>query len=445
MILLLQYLSNVSKKVHPYELKDFSMRILPLLCFAVLSPLAFAANLSAPIDMEGTAVLPKGIRNIRLKGVGTDIEQKYNNRGSVVGLGDDMNSPLTLQRAYDGNSDDQKASDTKALAQNNGLADSDSLGTTTGAVTAAASITVPVFAYGVSDKWTTAFALPIVRVQSKVATGFVADSSLRELRQYLIDQGRDDLLVEFDNKTQNPILYKVQEYNYDPMTNSEATKLGDLKWVNKLRVYDNHGLSVALKGEMVIPTGEEKNINKVVDVPSGDGQWDLGAGVNLEYQMGDLTWANAVSYTWQTPYRLGVGGELQDQLEVRVPRFEYSSLSPDKEIVKRDLGDQIFAQTGLKLDFFHGFSVLTAYSFQYKERDTYKGAMYSEGRYELLGKNSRQRMQSVTLGGGYSTIPLFKEKKFAVPLQANVTWARPIEGKNVNKDAVAQGELVLFF
>ncbi|MBT3983265.1 MAG: hypothetical protein HOE90_18065 [Bacteriovoracaceae bacterium] len=411
----------------------------------ILSSSILAGNLTAPIDMESAAVLPKGIRNVRVKGVGTKIGDKFDNDGNSVPIGNDMNSVITVERIYEGETDDVKASKTMTIATLEGIGHSDSLGNSTGMVNVGASVTVPVFAYGMSKKWTAAIAVPVTRVDQKVATGVEAGDALKKLQDAVRAQGTVEDYETFMRKTSNPIAEKAAEYGYNPITNRTETKLGDIKLVNKHQLLKRSALTMTLRNDIVLPTGKEKNIDEVVDIPAGDGQWDIGLGVIAEYKLSDFTFSGAVNYIWQTPYRLGVGGEFKDRSLMRVPRNSYSSLSPDKDMVQRDLGDQFMTQVGGKFEFFTGFHILSAYTFQYKERDKYEGSLYSDARYYYMGKNSRQKMHAVTMGAGFSTIPLFKQKKFKVPLQANLTYALPVNGKSVSDAGVAQGELVLFF
>ena len=62
-----------------------------------------------------------------------------------------------------------------------------------------------------------------------------------------------------------------------------------------------------------------------------------------------------------------------------------------------------------------------------------------------LGQAPEQSMQSLLLQVDFSTIPLFKEKKFPVPLKLTLNHALVVGGKNVSKDPRSSLDFALFF
>ena len=77
--------------------------------------------------------------------------------------------------------------------------------------------------------------------------------------------------------------------------------MGDLKIINKLRVFKNDKNMVTLGGELTLPTGEERTyVNKLVDSAGGDGQTDLALGVNHDFKtLKYLTLSSGLKYTVQ--------------------------------------------------------------------------------------------------------------------------------------------------
>ena len=72
-----------------------------------------------------------------------------------------------------------------------------------------------------------------------------------------------------------------------------------------------------------------------------------------------------------------------------------------------------------------------------QNKDIYRGSKFSQERYEWmsnLGQAPEQSMQSLLIQADFSTIPLFKEKKFPVPLKLTLNHSLILDGKNVSKD-----------
>lgn len=63
----------------------------------------------------------------------------------------------------------------------------------------------------------------------------------------------------------------------------------------------------------------------------------------------------------------------------------------------------------------------------------------------MLEANTRQLLHSATLGAGFSTVDLYKAKQFALPLQVNLAYSRPLMGRNVIKNELVAFEFVMFF
>ena len=207
--------------------------------------------------------------------------------------------------------------------------------------------------------------------------------------------------------------------------------------MNRVQLLQKTNYVLSLINEWTLPTGRRADINRVVDVPTGDGQFDFGLGAVGEYYLnGRTTFWTRLGYTWQ----------VSDQVARRIPENEFSSLSPDLDgQVFRDLGDSLYASIGGSFDFYRGIMLKTQYSFQHKERDEYRGAEYQAFRYGFLGKDSQQSLHVLQVGINYSTITLFKNKKFPIPLDFNLISGIPLAGNNVTKDASVVAEAAIFF
>ena len=411
------------------------------LAFSSLSLALQAGSIGVPVSFDSAQVLPKGVRNLRYNYLMGEANDKFNSSGAVVGVGQAMNVDVTYQKLIDGDQTPIGRGILEGYLSRHGKNKETVVGKTTGVVNVEVDAQIPVLAWGITRKWTAALVVPVVTVRTHVDTGFVAYAPLQAMTEQLMDEGKDFKAREVKEKTDSAIVNKNDRYGYKPLSSSpsyqEKTELGDIRLVNKVQVSKKTDYTLALVQELVLPTGREADLDRSVDVPIGDGQFDVGLGAIAEYNLSGRSrlWTR-LSYIWQSP----------DQVAKRVPESADSSLSPDIDgQVSRDLGDGLYLSAGGSLMANQDIKFQAQYSFQYKERDEYRGDRYEAHRYKFLGLNSEQSLHALQLGVNFSTISRYRKKQFPVPLDFNLVWATPIAGKNVTRDSSVVAEAAIFF
>lgn len=404
----------------------------------LISASVFATNMKAPISLPTAKTLPKGVRNVNLKGVVAGGSEKYNSFGNPVALSDPMYTQITFGDLIIGKDDGFDKAGIIAKMQAVGANENTVLGETTGDINVKPTVTVPVLAWGLTNKWTAAIAVPVMKYSLAVDSGIRQTNATvyNGVQSELKADGLHAELEELNRKFADPLNAKIVEYGYKPLVNEEATKLGDIALVNKYKVWEDRKNALTLTNAVVLPTGEELDPDKVVDVPGGDGQTDIVVGINHDFYFARyFTFSSGLSYTAQ----------LADTVERRVPIQRKSTVSKDKDdSINRDLGDITTAQVASGVNY-RGYSLGLGYTFSYKDGDEYTGTKYDQSRYEILGKDSVQNMQALTAKIGYDTITLFKEGKFVAPLAVSVTHTRVIDGKNMVKDPLTVLDFNMFF
>ena len=220
-----------------------------------------------------------------------------------------------------------------------------------------------------------------------------------------------------------------------PLVWNFCDKKNLLPWVNKITALCVGGL-VALH---ILPEAFE-----VI------GWWSAAAG------LAGFVIFYLIEYLWFLPYYYspvvilnGYAGfevQLPDTLAMRIPEKVSSSLTPDIDNnVRRDLGDQLLAGFGARYKAFDFTHFQAAYGFRYKGRDSYEGDSYADFRYNWIGRESEQRMHTMQLGVTFSTVDLYKQKRFAAPAEITLAYTSIVSGKNVTKDPLTTLELALFF
>lgn len=399
---------------------------------------AMASDLKAPIALPSAKVLPKGVRNLSYKHLLSGATDKYNNSSNQVSISDPFFKNITYGDILQGKKNPVDKASVEQMMDALDASENDKLAETTGQVNIKARAQVPVLAYGVSSKTTLAIAVPIISYSMNVDTGAIHSNpeALNQFRAETISRGAYLKTEEFEEKMANPIKSKLEDYNYANLEGEEGTILGDIKLVAKQKVLETEaGHLLSLQAELTLPTGKKANVDKVVNITGGDGQTDIGFGMAHDWSLtADWEISSLVMYTRQ----------LADREEMRVPERVDSKLTPDKEEVYRKLGDSGLFQTSLKWHQ-HGANAGVGYSFQYKERDQYQGALHESYRYNWLSQETRQRMQALHLSAGYDTIGLYKKGQFMAPLSLLANYTIVTEGKNVVNDPTFSLDFNLYF
>lgn len=415
-----------------------------MLLMAVSSTVfANEGNLRMPLVFESAAVLPPKIRNIRFMNARIDGINKFDNGGNVVAVGNSLNKTITFADSIKGKDNIYDRASLRGILKDSNIDPDSNIGDTTGMVNIAVNARVPVVAYGLNKKTTVAVAIPYVVSNISVATGYVADQdkNLENMVQNVLQDKRRTQHKSFKVQadTLNAIRKKLADNNYKQLSESEGeqSRLGDIRLVVKHQLDKQDNSATALKLELVAPTGQTLDPDKAVDMASGDGQWDIGVGMVSEYRLNsNVSFAGYAGYLFQ----------LEKTAEKRIPTESDSKITPDSDNnTLVDLGDQINLQASVRLDFWNGFTFLNGYSYQHKGEDRYSGNLYASSRYDYLERDTEQTMHAYISGLGFSTIPLFKQKKFKVPLQANLFYTSVFEGRNILKDDIVTFEMAIFF
>lgn len=401
------------------------------------SALAQEGNLQTPMDFETTKVLPKGIRNLRFRDAMIQANDKYDSTGNQVPVGNALNKGVTFNNLIEGKESAEERAAFKALLATNGLSVNDEVGSTTGVANIAVDARIPILAYGVTPKLTTAFAVPVITSEVRTDSGSVSNGTLDSFAKVLEDGGNQDKAAELQTKFGNAVNEKLIKYGYEPLANERKTHVGDIRMINKYLLKEDVRYALAVRQDLTFPTGRPTSPNKAVDVASGDGQWDAGIGMIGDYFLNDH-----VQFTAYAGYLR----QFATTTTKRIPEKSDSKLTPDvDQNTRMDLGDQIRTQLATKFYFLNGWNTNVGYTFQYREADKYTGGKYDAHRYAWMSQGTEQNMHAGQLGVGYSTINLFRQKRFPVPLEANVYHTRLMGGKNVVNDPLTTLEFAMFF
>lgn len=371
------------------------------------------------------------------------IDQKFSGNGVAQELGATLNKTITWNDLITSQPTLQKKTDVEASIRShdqtmgNVFSYDASPGQTLGKVATSIGVNVPILSYGVSDSWTVALAVPLYKVDIDVKTGFQSSELGQSWAEYV---SRKSVFKgsEASAKLVDPINEKLSRLGYKPIQNESFQAVGDIKVVGKYQFLKTDRDTLALKPSVTLPTGKKLDVDKALDIPTGDGQWDTG--ITLAYDR-DL------KHRWTWNSYVGFNLQLPDTMERRIPTKSDDLLSEDKEMVYRDSGDQVLVGTGVLYGTpTRGFTAGLNFNYQYMNPTSIHGTQFAKERYTWLeNQYPLQDLVSGLMTVGYSTIDAFKEKAFLLPLQTNLTYSRVLAGRNVTTNDVVSAELVLFF
>jgi hypothetical protein len=404
---------------------------------------ASAQNLNSPFSLDTADTLPRNVRSPRFINVFGSTTERFANAGTLEGLGAQLNKLVLWKDVIREQEDDGKRTLLRGALKQNGISEDGSPGFTAGEVNTFATVRVAALAWGITDQLTIAGVLPLVKVDVSAATGFAAPSAESDYAKLSDSMARTQspaMRHEVQTKFDNAIARKLARLGYEPISASQTISgVGDAQLVAKYRVFNDGVNGVALKGNLIFPTGTPPNADKALDIPTGNGRFGTGVGVVYDRKLPfGIRWNNATTYTAMLPRH-----------EVRrIPTSVSDMLSADKEEMYERTRHQFALGSGLDYLFEPiGLILGTGYSFQFLTRANYEfGTTYDPARYYLLDDaRPAQALHSGIVSASFSTVHWFRQKKFFLPFQVNVSYSHPLAGRNVPAGRLLAGELVAFF
>lgn len=367
--------------------------------------------------------LPAGVRNLTYRLVQTgSITGSYGSSGGLKGYNVSANI----------NADSLRSVDIPAVQTYlDGLSAQDyaefSFGTFQGSASSKVTVQALGGGYGVTDKLSVYGYVPFY-------------SAIVDLQLARTAKGRNKVgtLVEIDNLPDVDVrliqsLF-VNYYHYQPLGKWRATDFGDSEVgaLYQLKKWRDAGALVSFG--VVVPTGRKDNPDILQDIGFGDGQWDafyeFGGGMNFSSSWSFDNWTRL---TYQFPYHD----------TVRLPDSSSFPVTSDKGVAKIKLGNKV--QTNLQGNYQFSDSWLGSllYSVEYVEPTDYKSAKAQSD--NILEENSEKVSHVARVNMGYSTLSLYKQKKFFMPMSFSLAVQSIFAGKNVPKYERADFEMRFFF
>lgn len=367
-------------------------------------------------------VLPKGVRNFTYRYIQTGkIGGSYNSSGDFEGYN------LTASI----NADSLKGINSAVDTYLNGLSAADyaafSFGTFEGGAISKVSAHAFGAGYGITNKITLYGFIPY----------YMAEVDLHLNRT---ERGRNNVgttvqiedLPDVDARLIQSLF--VNYYNYNPLGKWEAKDFGDAELGAMIQLKRWRGAGLLGVVGVVAPTGREDDPDTLQDIGFGDGQWDFfaefGGGLRYNKWWGADSW---LRYTYQTSYR---------KIE-RMPESASFPVTSRKGEVEIKLGNKFQYNLQNTVYLNDQFSLSGLYTLELKGSDNYTSAYPESDAYYEDQSNESSHTGRFNLG--YSTVNLYKKKKFSAPLDINFSYQNIFDGKNIPKYDRFDLEFRLYF
>lgn len=226
----------------------------------------------------------------------------------------------------------------------------------------------------------------------------------------------------------------VEGFGYKPIKSWSGRGFSDIEAGFRYQYLNTDTWRLAFTGGVRIPTGEKDDPDNLMDYPLGTGAWALLFNFNQDY----LGIKNLVI---NTTFRYEL--YLPDEETLRILYDVDKPITPFKERVDRDYGDVIELEVSGVYTLREGWNVSMLYKYGFSFKDDIDGDMGYE--YSSLEDETDYKEHVGIIGLSYSTIELYKQKKFAVPLVASISYRNRFAGENSLKSQYIGLGLSLFF
>ena len=211
----------------------------------------------------------------------------------------------------------------------------------------------------------------------------------------------------------------IEGYGYERFGSWSENGIGDIILGGRYQYFKNDQWRLAFTGGVSMPTGDADNPNDLMDMPFGADTWGLIFQLQNDYiATKDLILNFSLKYHLYLP----------DTVTLRVPNAVDIPITTNQEEVDRDVGDQFKFNTSATYQFNAGLSGSIEYQYWKRLKDEIDGKLGFA--YESLEDLTDKTAHMYLIGISYSTIPLFLEKKFSVPLNVSLTYENVFAGSN---------------
>ena len=292
---------------------------------------------------------------------------------------------------------------------------------------------VPVFAYGITDRWSLGLGLPILKYKNDFSM-IHEPGNLEFYRSQFSNLSPDlDRALNMNLASEADIL--IQSKGYQKLESRNQTIIADIQIGSLYRFGEPGQTQVILSQTLTLPTGPKYNPDDLMALNIfGRTSLDLGAAIQIPIK---ANW-NLTPYTVITlPFSV--------TQTMRIPKNEQDSLpdSSQKESVSLEPGKALLLGGESEFTLNKSWSTKFALEFSTKDSDQIHGSTNS--RYDLLENNTYQNAGRSRILIQWSSVKSFLDKEFAIPLIASLEYSDTLMGTNTERRQITELNTMLFF
>lgn len=378
--------------------------------------------------------LPVGINSAMLRTANVEgIGERYDSSGSLLTLGDYRSIVFNAENLSRMNERAQKLIEALDRFGTQNLGSNISYGVFKVETAPKVQYMAPVYARGITNKWTVGFAIPVVNYKNNISFS-TQNSNLAYYREELagLSAELDNALnIDLGVETQNTL----RDRGYKSLESRNETFMGDVQVASVYNFWSSKSLMAQYQMTLNLPTGPEYDSDDLAALNI----FGRTAIENKVYLSKSLS-----SSLELVPYA-AILFNLPDSVTARVPKDANDTI-PDqttKEEVNRHVGTTATLGGDVYYSFSDAFTVNGGYSLSDKARDQYSGG--NGKRYDLLGQNTNSTFHRVNAGFSYSTVKSYFRKASLLPAVVSFNLSDTILGRNVERRTMQELNFMMFF
>lgn len=392
--------------------------------------------------VDRALVLPKGVNHLGFRyGNINALGDRYFNDGQVYNTADRYSQALDLEKILKVAAPETKLRIQDLINTLNQMAGYDMgsqlhPGTLRFEAEANIQYYAPVYARGITNRWTLGIGIPIVQYRSNLRVK-QSESNFEYFKQQFggLNPAIYDGLVEFEQGVIKAFYETLETNGYEKPTSHQQSFIGDIQILSMHQIAKTKRFSTLLEAVLQLPTGPKDDPDNFLDL-SNFHQTGIGVGLIQDF---------FIAKTWSLTGSASYFARLPDQSEKRVPLDEDDVLpGPEsKETVHRDLGDTITLQLNTQYEWNDYFATALGVESNFKGRDNYSGS--SQRSYYLLSEDTQSEWHRGIVNIEYSTVKSFLKGISTIPYGIMYEFSDYFAGRNVERQQLHEIVLKMYF
>ena len=221
---------------------------------------------------------------------------------------------------------------------------------------------------------------------------------------------------------------RIPGFGFKRVESWSGEGLGDIEAGAKYQYLKTDDWRLATTAGVRFPTGRQDDPDDLTDLPFGSGAYTLLARLHADYIVSNL-WKTAATRGTPALPRTGdliLDGTLRydwvfaQRVTRRIPNDANNPLTTNRERVLVDIGDKLEFEASSTYYVFDSLSLAALYKYGLKLEDNVAG--HRNLTYHTLEQDTDATEHLYIVGLTYSTLPLYRERRFLLPLAVSLSY-----------------------